>query len=327
MKKNHNKQTRREFLSTSTAFAAGALLASGGRAYGQNKPMLEQKSRRKRTIRFAHLTDIHLDDKNHAPDGFAQVLHHVQNLADKPELIITGGDMIMESLRKNNSITTAQWSLFKQILSKECSLPVKHCIGNHDVWGWDKVRSKTTGNEPNWGKARAMQELELSERYYSFTKGKWHFIILDSIYPVENDFIAKIDEQQFGWLENQLINNSDSYICIISHVPILSAVDIYARNCEESGQWVVRPDTMHIDSRRLKDLFLKNKSLKLCISGHLHMLERVVYENLTYICDGAVCSGWWKGKFQGTNEGYGLFDLYDDGSFEHHYTTYGWTHH
>ena len=328
MKKNHNKQTRREFLSTSTAVAGGMLLASGGRAYGQNEHKPEQKSNRKRTIRFAHLTDVHLNDKNHAPHGFTQALQHVQNLADKPELIITGGDNIRDSICEDDSKTASQWSLFKQIISKECSLPVKHCIGNHDVWGIDKQASKTTGKEPNWGKLRAIQELGLPDRYYSFVKGNWRFIILDSTYIVENDYIAKLDDQQFNWLENLLQNNNGLHICIISHIPILSVAAFYPWDFEKTGQWILPADAMHVDSRRFNKLFFKHKKeVKLCISGHIHLLDYVVYNNVTYVCDGAVCGKWWKGQFHETDEGYGLFDFYDDGTFEHHYTTYGWTSH
>jgi len=32
----------------------------------------------------------------------------------------------------------------------------------------------------------------------------------------------------------------------------------------------------------------------------------------------------WKGRHHECSEGYGLFDRYDDGSFEHTYATYGW---
>lgn len=117
-------------------------------------------------------------------------------------------------------------------MKNECSVPVKSCIGNHDVWGWHKENSKKTGDEPLWGKKPAAAELGLPDRYYSFDRAGWHFIILDSTFP---------DEE------------------------------------------------------------------------HL------------YIAKGAVCGAWWKGDHRGFDEGYGLIDLYDDGSIANQYVAYNWT--
>ena len=82
---------------------------------------------------------------------------------------------------------------------------------------------------------------------------------------------------------------------------------------------------MHIDARKLKDLFFQYANVKLCISGHIHLLDRVDYNNITYLCNGAVCGKWWRGNYQENPPGYALIDLYDDGSFAHQYIAYGWT--
>jgi Icc protein len=49
-----------------------------------------------------------------------------------------------------------------------------------------------------------------------------------------------------------------------------------------------------------------------------------VFNDVTYICDGAVSGAWWKGRNHECDEGYGLINLYDDGTFDHAYQTYGW---
>jgi hypothetical protein len=53
-------------------------------------------------------------------------------------------------------------------------------------------------------------------------------------------------------------------------------------------------------------------------------VDRAEYNGVTYICDGAVCGAWWKGNHAECDEGYGVFDLFDDGTFAHRYITYGW---
>ena len=65
-------------------------------------------------------------------------------------------------------------------------------------------------------------------------------------------------------------------------------------------------------------------NVKLCLSGHLHSVDRVDYAGVTYLCNGAVSGAWWNGDHRDCDEGYGIVDLYADGSFEHQYVSYDW---
>lgn len=80
---------------------------------------------------------------------------------------------------------------------------------------------------------------------------------------------------------------------------------------------------MHRDSAQLIAL-LRQHDVRLLLSGHIHLYDQVVYNNLTFICDGAVCAKWWLGPHIETREGFGVFDLYADGRFDHSYKTFGW---
>ena len=87
---------------------------------------------------------------------------------------------------------------------------------------------------------------------------------------------------------------------------------------------------MHSDSQRIRKLFVQYPNVKLCLSGHTHQIDQVMLQGVGYCCNGAVCGYWWRGsspqpadRFECPN-GYGIVDLYDDGSWENHYTTYGW---
>jgi len=81
---------------------------------------------------------------------------------------------------------------------------------------------------------------------------------------------------------------------------------------------------MHIDSPGINELFNAHPNIRVCLSGHLHLYERVLYNGVTYICNGAVCGGWWDGPYKQCSPGYGVIDLYDDGSFENDYVEFGW---
>ncbi|HAL44331.1 MAG TPA: metallophosphoesterase [Phycisphaerales bacterium] len=318
------KLTRRGVLGGSIAAAAG--LITGANIFSSSASAASKKiNGKKRSIRFAHLTDIHIEPKRKAPEGFTAALRHVQSQKDKPDMIITGGDNVMDLLGAKDDWAKVQTDTFKEIIAKECELPIKYCIGNHDTWGWDKKNSNTTGDEPLWGKARFVKEFGLENRYYAIDAGKWRILMLDSTHIDKKDvYTAKFDDEQYDWLVEQLKSNQGKYICLINHIPIMSAAVLLDGDNIKQGRWSLPDEWMHLDTRKLVDLFWQNKNVKLCISGHLHLLERLEYNNVTYICDGAVCGGWWGGPFHECQEGYGLFDLYDDGTFDHQYVDYGW---
>lgn len=280
----------------------------------------------KRVLRLAHLTDVHLQPEKGAADGFAACLRHAQSLKDAPGLIVTGGDCVMDVMGNDAARAKVQADLWRDILRGECGLPVENCIGNHDVWGWDKKGSNTTGGEPLWGKKWAMDLLGLARPYRSFDRAGWHFVVLDSVYPHGDGYTARLDDAQFEWLRSELeATPKDRPVLVVSHIPILAACAFFDGDNEKTGDWRIPGSYVHIDARRIKDLFLRHRNVKLCLSGHEHLIDRVDYNGVSYVCDGAVSGAWWKGDNQECDEGYGLVDLYDDGSFRHQYVSYAWT--
>jgi Icc protein len=307
--------------------AAGALgLAGPASIAAQATPA---QPRRRRVLRLAHLTDLHIQAERQAYEGVVSCLHHVQSQEDKPDLILTGGDLIMDALATGRNRVKAQWDLLTKALKSECSIPIEHCLGNHDIWGWHKGKSGTTGNEEQWGKRWALDLLGLPGPYRSFDRAGWHFVVLDSVHPDGDDatgkYIGKLDEAQHEWLAADLAAvPATTPVLILSHIPILTVTPLVGGQDKDRRDWRVPAALMLTDWRRLHKLFQKHPNVKLALSGHMHLHDRVEYGGVTYICDGAVCGNWWKGRHIDCDEGYGLVDLYDDGTFEHRYVTYGW---
>ncbi len=200
---------RKTFLQTSAAVIGGSLLPSLSFA----DPSSSSGSKKK-PIRFAHLTDIHVKPGIIPETGMAKALQHVQQLDPKVDFIINGGDFIMDALEADKAKTQTQWDLAKSILKKENSLPVYHTIGNHDVWGW-VVKTDKPDNDRLYGKVWVVEMLEMKSRFYSFTKGNWHFIVLDStqLNPA-GGYIGKLDAEQMDWL------HCSQSICSASNLPI-----------------------------------------------------------------------------------------------------------
>lgn len=305
---------RKSFLQASAAIIGGTLLPSWST---DSEP-------RKKAIRFAHLTDIHVKPGAIPETGMAKALQHAQQ-QKAVDFIINGGDSIMDSLEADKARTQQQWDLFHSILKKENSLPIYHAIGNHDVWGWF-IKENKPDNDRLYGKVWVVETLQLPNRYYSFTKDKWHFIVLDStqLNPA-GGYIGRLDPDQLEWLQQELKNTpTDQFICIVSHIPVLSiCAGLFFDKTETNGDLKIQRNLMHSDFLTLKKIFLQYPNIRACISGHIHLQDEVDYLGIKYYCNGAVSGNWWKGSFQEFAPAYAIMELYPDGSSARRIVTYG----
>jgi 3',5'-cyclic-AMP phosphodiesterase len=311
---------RRTFLKWSGGLAAGLAV---------ERASVGELTSRKRVLRVAHLTDIHVQPERRAAEGMAACLRHVQSSSDKPGLILSGGDHVMDAARQKRDRTRIQWDLWTNVLRAENSIPVRSCIGNHDIWGWDKEKSLATGDEPDFGKKWAVDALALPGRYYSFAQAGWHFIALDGVQPAgpkgEGSHSAYLDEEQFDWFRRELASvPRTTPILVWSHVPIVSALPITNPREGLTGNLYIEEGHVHADAGAIVDLLARYPNVKACFSGHLHQVEHLEIKGIHFHCNGAVCGAWWKGKNRGFAEGYALVDLYDDGSYECFYHSYNW---
>lgn len=316
-----NRVHRRDLLRLSLAAGVATLPSAA----------IAQEAEKKRVLRIAHLTDCHVQPENGAADGVRAALRHAQT-NHSPDLIIAGGDQIMDALAKPAPRVQLQFDLWKQILKEECRTPIRHVIGNHDVWGWLDPKASVTTDEPRYGKAWALEAFELASPYYSFDQAGWHFIVLDSTQNDNGAYVAMLDEAQFAWLEADLQKTDPATpIIVFSHIPILAVCPLLFDEKAPTTQgkfpkprWSVSRALLHIDARRIKELFKKHPNVKLAVSGHIHLRDRVDYLGVTYLCNPAVSASWWHGPMQEFNNAYTILDLFADGSFEHQCIDFGW---
>ena len=306
---------RSHFLKTSAALAAGSLFTP---------TFAQTDDYRKKSIRFAHISDIHVKPGTIPETGMAKALHHVQQSAFKPSFIMNTGDSIMDALEADKEKTKQQWDLFTTLLQKENSLPIHHAIGNHDVWGWF-IKQNKPDNDTLYGKQWVKDVLQLPNRYYSFEQGNWTFIVLDStqLNPA-GGYIAYVDEEQMNWLKQTLSTTAkERFICIVSHIPILSICSglFFGKN-EPNGDLKIQRNLMHTDFFVLKNLFKNYPNIKCCISGHIHLQDEIEYLGIKYYCNGAVSGNWWKGTFQDFEPAYAMMELFPDGRCKRTMTGY-----
>lgn len=281
---------------------------------------------RRRTLRFVHLTDVHVDvpaRRPQAPDGMARALRAIETLSDRPAFILNGGDAIYDAFARDRDATRAQWRLWHDIVRAETTLPFRHCVGNHDIWGWEWRDDPAVNRDALYGKAWALREFELQAAHYGFDAGGWRFLVLDSTAPHPAGYSVRLDDAQFEWLAGELdAVSADTPICIVSHAPLLSAAAYiwFGASPTEVQHELIHRVLVHTDGVRLKELFRRHPNVRLCLSGHLHMQERLDYLGVSYVCSGAVCGNWWNADAPAFHEfgpAWAVVDLFDDGSFEH----------
>jgi 3',5'-cyclic AMP phosphodiesterase CpdA len=243
---------------------------------------------------------------------------HIRQQKDPVDLILNTGDTVMCVNGVDAAEAKRQWNLWSKIVEGEAKLPLIQAIGNHDSWGWNPP----TPDEPTRGKAMAIERLGLKQRFQRFDRNGWSFIVLDSIF---GSYTGLLDDEQKEWLQAVLAEiPSTQPICVLSHIPIITACGYFDGERFKDGAWSVPGSWMHGDALLLKRLFVKHPNVKLCLSGHMHQIDRVDFNGVSYICSGAVGASWWGGLYYECDYGYSLIDLFDDGGFEQKYVTYGW---
>jgi predicted MPP superfamily phosphohydrolase len=306
---------RKKFLQNSTMIALGTGLF----------PSIAKSEKIENTsspLDVVFLSDVHVKPTDTAQEGMRRAFRKANAL--KPDFIINGGDAIMDAMAATKEKTATQWNVWKNIVNEENRLPVYHAIGNHDAWGW-QVKDESVKNDPLYNKAWVIKEHGMPGRFYAFEKKNWKFIVLDTAHENNGGYIAKIDDEQFTWLENELKNtSSDQHVCMVSHIPIVSfCAALFSDKNEPNGDWKVSRALLLTDARKMVDLFSNYKNVRCCLSGHIHLQDEVEYKNVQYFCNGAVSGNWWNGAFKGFDPAFAQFRFFKNGDVKRDIINYG----
>jgi 3',5'-cyclic-AMP phosphodiesterase len=219
---------RREFIAT--AAVASATLAAAPFV----RLAADSSAPASHGFRFVFLPCIHLRRDLRSPEGFANALRAVSRLSPAPDFILTGGDMCHnmrdQTLEQSVEIT----EMFLRICREHCSVPVHHCLGNHDLAAWNQVAD--AAQDPRYGKNLIVQKFGIKDRYYSFDHKGWHLIVLDYLrVSAPGQFTAEIDPDQLEWLREDLARHKKRPALIVTHAPVISVVELLGHSFICSG--------------------------------------------------------------------------------------------
>ncbi len=164
----------------------------------------------------------------------------------------------------------------------QMGIPFFQALGNHDMdyrQGGDETSDKTFSEY-------------YGPTYYSFNRGKAHYIVLDDVRYLgrEREYDGFITQAQLDWMAKDLKHVAKDALVIISlHIPVHNAV------------------------KNNKDFYalLKGYSNVHIMSGHTHYNRNVITNGIFEHNHGTVCGAWWTGPIceDGTPRGYGVYQV------------------
>jgi 3',5'-cyclic-AMP phosphodiesterase len=274
-------------------------------------------------FRFVFLPDIHLRDGYGAAEGMAACLKAVEALEPRPAFLLTGGDLCDGMGELTMEEATARAERFVEIWRENTTVPAYHCLGNHDMAAWS--RDDADREHPQFGMRLMMDKLGMERLYYSFDCGRWHFVILDSVYCEEpGEFKGRVSEEQLEWLREDLRQHREQPAIVICHIPPVTAADFFSgRPQKAEDEWQLSFMLVMDNPADLSEA-LKEGDVKATLSGHLHHLERIETLGRAFFCAGTVSAHKWEEVRLETRPGFSIFDCHPDGTFTHEYHEYGW---
>lgn len=183
----------------------------------------------------------------------------------------------------------------------QLGFPVFNVIGNHD-------HDRTIRQD--WGADHYFKDA-FGPTYYSFDRGKVHYIVLDNIEYTnatgDKSYRHNIVDYQMEWLKKDLEHvANDTYIVFLAHAPF-------------EGSKVLNRETVYN--------LVASKRNTHSITGHHHRLTNYEIKNNFYDHTlGAVQGAFWSGDIctDGTPNGYGVFQASKTGFKSWYYKSTGY---
>lgn len=176
----------------------------------------------------------------------------------------------------------------------QMGIPFFQCLGNHDM-DYNKGGDETSD---------ATFQKTYGPTYYSFNRGKAHYVVMDNVRYLGKDreYDGFFQQHQLDWLKKDLaFVDKDQLVILCVHIPVHSGTKNNTALYEILGD-----RNVHI------------------MSGHTHYHNNVIRGTVYEHNHGTVCGAWWTGPIcgDGTPCGYGIYKVKGN-ELEWHYQSTG----
>jgi hypothetical protein len=223
---------------------------------------------------------------------------------DVPAIGIVCGDIIAEIKQEPKF-----YEPVKRIIST-ANVPFFYAVGNHDMDV--NVRSNHLSKET--------YKSHFGPTYYSFNRGKVHYVVLDDVFCVARSFlsIGYLSERQLNWLEQDLaLVPQGATVVVALHIPTFSREARRREWDKETMAKVLQNRTALYDLLTPFNVHI--------LSGHEHYNENyLIKPNLYEHLHTSLCGLFWQAPYSsdGAPRGYGVYE-FDGDSLTWYFKTVG----
>jgi len=201
----------------------------------------------------------------------------------RPSFVLATGDLVLDANRAPDQAPERRVELYRSAITS-MGVPVYNTIGNHDLRGG--VPEGASERESDYG--FGLFEATFGPTYYSFDRGAFHFVALDTHRPVPGEDDPRkwtwnrMRDEVKHWLRRDLEAHGDRVKVVLNHEPFF-ADPSWPFDEDELAKYVV-PD----------EGIFEEQAVAYSLNGHVHFngLERG--DPTTYISTGALFGmGWY----------------------------------
>jgi 3',5'-cyclic-AMP phosphodiesterase len=317
------KLSRRAFVSRAAMLAGGLTAGLSKVQAGASEPPGGN------LIRVIFATDSHLmvNEQLRSEEGLRAALEAIESLTPKPSLILFGGDLTHESPQLDFPAAEQLIDRFLKVWKDHTAIPTIYTFGNHDLVGTQN--SAVDRQDPRFGNGLYRMRLGLEHNFYAFRKGGWRFIVLDDVRSEPGgSYLGEFADEQLAFLRTELQTDPRTPTVLCGHIPsvsVLPNLSVCGKTTTIGANFETPASLVAHNAADLHRVFNETKAnVKLVCAGHLHHLEQIQIDGVSYTNGGAICGNWWKGAHMGCPEGFLVLDLSDDGTVASEYRSYGW---
>ncbi|MFT5043019.1 MAG: Icc protein [Hyphomicrobiaceae bacterium] len=215
-----------------------------------------------------------------------------------PEFLINTGDIVFDSRRTPAEVSADWMALYKQA-SSSVGVPVHNTIGNHEL-GRVEYEDGAPG-DPLYGPG--FFEANFGPSYYSFDRGRFHFVALDTHSPPQDEGAwhhNKLRPEVSAWLVADLAASSDREVVFVNHEPFFN-----------DPAWTAEEDFEAREQVALADVDPTSRAAY-TLTGHIHLNGIGRTGRVTHIATGAISGGHWIFPPKAFPRGYRLVYLKGD---------------
>lgn len=277
----YNPEAEFVFISTPSGYEfiahnsiAGTYVKVSENNYDFDIVLLRQSDEKHRMIVWA---DPQIKDKQDVDMFMSATVPDVIQFMKEADPLLTHGIAVGDLIWDNHK----RWKDYRKAIG-EIGIPFYQAIGNHDS---DLDNGGDKGSDVSFKR-------EFGPTYYSFNRGKAHYVILDDVRFTGpgKKYDGFITPEQLNWLEKDLsFVPRENVVFIALHIPVHSVV----KNRMDLYKVLQGFPKVHI------------------LSGHTHTNRNSISNNVYEHVHGTVCGAFWTSDIctDGAPSGYGIYEI------------------